>query len=68
MQPADIIVEVLRAAVRPVLAISTWGATIFFMAKGTTIPDAWWALVGTITTFYFVQRAAEKAAGRERRE
>jgi len=52
--------EVLRAIVRPTLAISAWGATIIFMILKIEIPEAWWALIGSITTFYFVQRHIEK--------
>ena len=55
--------EKLRSVVRPVLAISSWFATIGFLATGILIPDAWWALVAGINTFYFVQRSAEKIGG-----
>ncbi len=52
--------EILRAVVRPFLALSSWCATIAFLVLGTHIPDAWWAVVSAITTFYFVQRREEK--------
>ncbi len=61
-------IETLRASVRPTLAVSSWAATITFMATNVTIPDAWWALVSAISTFYFVSRHDEKKAEREREE
>ncbi len=57
--------ELIRAVIRPALALSSWGATIAFLATRITIPDAWWALVAAISTFYFVHRHEEK---RERAE
>ncbi len=55
-------IELIRAIVRPTLAISAWLATIGFLAAGIAVPDAWWALVAAVSTFYFVQRAQERAA------
>jgi len=40
--------------VRATLAISSWFATIGFLAFGIAIPDAWWAIVSGINVFYFV--------------
>lgn len=56
-------IEILRAVVRPFLAISCWAATIAFLATGINVPDAWWALVAAISTFYFVHRHEEKKKG-----
>jgi hypothetical protein len=56
-------IEILRAVVRPFLAISCWAATIAFLAAGMDVPEAWWALVAAVSTFYFVQRHEEKKAG-----
>ena len=53
-------IEFIRAVVRPTLAISGWLATIYFLAAGIAIPDAWWAIVAGINVFYFVQRQQEK--------
>ena len=39
--------------IRASLAVGGWGATIYFLIAGIVIPDAWWAIVATITTFYF---------------
>ena len=52
--------EFIRGIVRPCLALSAWLATIGFLAARFEIPDAWWALVAAIQTFYFVQRGQEK--------
>jgi len=52
--------EWFRAIVRPTLAISSWIATIIFLATGVNIPEAWWALIAAISTFYFVHRHQEK--------
>jgi hypothetical protein len=56
-------IQMLRAVVRPFLAISCWCATIAFLSAGMGVPDAWWALVAAVSTFYFVQRHEEKKAG-----
>ena len=40
--------------IRAALAIGAWGATIYFLASSIVIPDAWWAIVATVSTFYFV--------------
>lgn len=39
--------------IRAALAISAWGATIYFITVGITLSEAWWALVGGISVFYF---------------
>ena len=52
--------ELIRSIVRPTLAVSAWLATIAFLATGTPLSDAWWSIVATLTTFYFVQRHEEK--------
>jgi len=57
--------EAVRAIVRPFLAIVSWCATIAFLVMGIQIPDAWWAVVSAITTFYFVHRHEEKRATRQ---
>jgi hypothetical protein len=59
--------EQLRAAVRPLLALSSWVATIAFLATNVAIPEAWWAIVAAISTFYFVQRRDEKREEREKK-
>lgn len=56
------VIEILRAVVRPFLAISCWAATIAFLSAGMSVPDAWWALVAAVSTFYFVHRHEEKKA------
>jgi len=40
--------------IRAALAVGAWGATIYFLAANIVIPDAWWAIVATVSTFYFV--------------
>ena len=60
MKHYEFILEFIRAIVRPTLAVSSWIATIIFLRYGVEIPDAWWALLGAITTFYFVNRHDEK--------
>lgn len=40
--------------VRGLLAVSSWLATIYFLAVGIIIPDAWWAIVAGINVFYFI--------------
>jgi len=39
--------------VRAVLAVAAWGATIYFLAVDISMPDAWWAIVGAVSVFYF---------------
>ena len=56
-------IESLRACVRPLLALSCWVATIAFLAANVAIPEAWWALVAAVSTFYFVHRHEEKKVG-----
>ena len=53
-------IELLRASVRPILALSACLGLLAMLFKGVVVPDAYWAYVGAITTFYFVQRAQEK--------
>jgi len=53
-------IEFIRAVVRPTLAISGWLATIYFLAAGIAIPDAWWAIVAAFSAYYFAARSFEK--------
>lgn len=39
--------------IRAALALVAWGATVYFLLVGIDIPDAWWAIVGGISVFYF---------------
>ncbi len=39
--------------IRASLAVGAWGATIYFLIVGVSVPDAWWAVVAMISTFYF---------------
>jgi len=39
--------------VRATLAITAWLATIYFVAVGVELAEAWWALVGAISVVYF---------------
>jgi hypothetical protein len=49
--------------VSPILAISSWGATIaFVIIMPDKVPDTWWVLVAALSTFYFVRRHEEKKA------
>jgi len=62
--------EVLRAVVRPVLALITTAATVTMLLLGIEIPEAWWAIQAAVITFYFTQRHEEKLrrVSQERRE
>ena len=55
--------ELIRASVRPVMAITSIAATAVFVGKGVDIPDAWWGIAGSVVTFYFVMRHDEKKNG-----
>lgn len=46
--------DYLRPSVRAAIAIGSLAATVVFMLVGTDIPDAWWAIVSSSVTFYFV--------------
>jgi len=39
--------------VRASLAVGVVAATIYMMATGRTIPEAWWVALGAVVTFYF---------------
>lgn len=39
--------------IRATLAMVTWLATIYFMAVGLVIPDAWWVAFGGVSVYYF---------------
>ena len=39
--------------IRATLALSSWIATIYFLAVGIELPEVWWALVTGVSVFYF---------------
>jgi len=57
------VIELVRAIVRPAMALTACVGTAVFIGLDKTIPDAWWAYLGAATTFYFVQRAQERKNG-----
>lgn len=54
------ILEFARGIVRPLSLLFAIVTTAYFIAAGTTIPDAWWGLVGAAWTYYFVSRQQPK--------
>lgn len=54
-------IEFIRAIVRPLLALTAAVGTFILLICHIPVPDAWWAFLGVASTFYFLQRAAEKA-------
>jgi hypothetical protein len=45
-----------RGSVRACLALAAIGATIAQLFLRPDIPDAWWAIMASISTYYFTQR------------
>ena len=39
--------------IRASLAVGVVAATIYMMAVGMVIPEAWWVALGAVITFYF---------------
>lgn len=39
--------------VRAALALIAWIPTVYCVVMGIDIPDAWWAIVGGVSVFYF---------------
>lgn len=46
----------IRGLVRPGVTFAVVGATILFLLREMPISDAWWGLLGTVITFYFMSR------------
>ena len=40
--------------IRATLAVGTLAVTAFLLVTGKPIADAWWAIVGVVNAFYFV--------------
>ena len=57
------LIEVIRAVVRPGIALGSVAATIIFILYHIPIPEPWWGILGSAITFYFVQRHDEKKVG-----
>ena len=57
------IIELIRAIVRPGIALGSVMATVIFIAFRISIPEPWWGILGSAITFYFVQRHDEKKVG-----
>lgn len=56
-------IELIRAIVRPALALTAGPGTLVLVLLGIDIPEGWWGFLGTATTFYFIQRHDEKRNG-----
>lgn len=39
--------------IRAILAVTGWFATVGFLATGIEMPEAWWAMLGVVSVFYF---------------
>lgn len=40
--------------IRAALAVITIGVTAYLLIEGIEVPDAWWAFLGVVGTFYFM--------------
>jgi len=45
-----------QGSVRGLIALGTLSVTIAMLLLQLPIPDAWWAWIGSIGTFYFVTK------------
>ena len=48
--------DLARGLVRPIVTVLVVGVTAGMVIEGRSIPDGWWALVGTVVTFWFASR------------
>ena len=53
-------VEIVRALVRPLLALSGWATFLYIITKTGAVPTELLGVVATLTGFYFAERAAKK--------
>lgn len=51
--------EWVRAIVRPAITLSGWGLIVALIARGQPVPEPFWALVGTLTAWWFADRRQE---------
>ena len=42
--------------VRAAIAIIAVGATVGFIQQGVALSEAWWAILASVATFYFMQK------------